>query len=76
MFTRESLLESDWYKERLCVKQKRDIALWTRHVEATGTEAASKRLAQVSSANYLEELAGTIGADPFTLQVGQLSDRS
>jgi hypothetical protein len=76
MFTRESLLKSDWYKERLRVKQKRDIALWTRHAEATGTEAASKRLAQVSSPTYLDELVGTIGADPFTLQVGQVSDLS
>jgi hypothetical protein len=69
MFTRESLLASDWYKERLCVKQRRDIALWTRHVEATGTEAARKRLAHVSSPCYLKELEGTIGADPFTLQL-------
>jgi hypothetical protein len=69
MFSRESLLDSDWYKERLCVKQKRDIALWTRHVEATGTETARKRLAQVSSASYLDDLVGTIGADPFTLQL-------
>ena len=33
MFTREALLSSDWYKERLQVKQTRDIALWTRHVK-------------------------------------------
>jgi hypothetical protein len=32
MFTRESLLASTWYRERLEVKQRRDIALWTRHV--------------------------------------------
>jgi hypothetical protein len=32
MFTRESLLASDWYKERLHVKQRRDIEMWTRHV--------------------------------------------
>jgi hypothetical protein len=32
MFTREYLLESDWYRERLEVKQQRDVALWTRHV--------------------------------------------
>ncbi|MGB5474020.1 MAG: hypothetical protein WBQ78_11140 [Gammaproteobacteria bacterium] len=31
MFTRESLLASDWYKERLETKQQRDIALWQRH---------------------------------------------
>lgn len=27
-FTRESLLQSEWYKQRLRIKQKRDIALW------------------------------------------------
>jgi hypothetical protein len=31
MFTREKLLESDWYKERLQLKQLRDIELWNRH---------------------------------------------
>ena len=34
MFTREALLASDWYRERLQVKQIRDIALWRRHVSA------------------------------------------
>jgi phosphoenolpyruvate carboxykinase (diphosphate) len=34
MFTREALLASDWYNERLRVKQQRDIALWRRHVHA------------------------------------------
>ncbi len=28
MFTREYLLQSDWYKERLRIKQQRDAALW------------------------------------------------
>jgi len=32
MFTREALLASDWYRERLEVKQERDIRLWERHV--------------------------------------------
>jgi hypothetical protein len=35
-FTREALLESDWYKERLRAKQSLDIALWTRHRDAVG----------------------------------------
>jgi hypothetical protein len=69
MFTRESLLASDWYNERLRVKQQRDIALWTRHVRAADSEAAAARLAHVSSPEYLAELVGTIGADPFTKQV-------
>ena len=34
MFTRESLLASDWYAERLRTKQTRDVALWQRHVAA------------------------------------------
>ncbi|HYG77240.1 MAG TPA: hypothetical protein VEK08_19705 [Planctomycetota bacterium] len=32
MFTREYLLNSNWYKQRLADKQTRDIALWTKHV--------------------------------------------
>ena len=32
MFTREALLASDWYRERLETKQARDIALWQRHI--------------------------------------------
>jgi hypothetical protein len=85
MFTREALLASDWYRERLHVKQDRDSALWTRHVESLERYAASIRaeglrdeigacerlgyartqLARVASAEYLEELVGTIGADPL-----------
>jgi hypothetical protein len=33
LFTREALLESEWYKERLAIKQARDVALWERHVK-------------------------------------------
>ena len=32
MFTRDYLFNSDWYHERLKVKQLRDIELWKRHV--------------------------------------------
>ena len=28
MFSRDYLLQSDWYKERLKIKQQRDAALW------------------------------------------------
>ena len=76
MFTREALLASDWYTERLHVKQERDIALWTRHLaalEASATSAAllaqaREQMSRVSAAAYLAELVGTIGADPFTAQ--------
>ena len=34
LFTREYLMQSEWYGERLRAKQARDIALWTRHLHA------------------------------------------
>ncbi len=81
-FTRDSLLASDWYRERLHCKQVRDVALWTRHVAAleqfqAGPTArnlpdlpnrmvlAKRELARVGSPAYIDELTGTIGADPF-----------
>jgi hypothetical protein len=86
MFTRAFLIKSDWYKERLRVKQQRDIALWENHAVALEAFRASgipadtvnidnclstvrEQLQRVSSPAYLGELMGTIGADPFHLQV-------
>ena len=81
MFTREGLLSSDWYQQRLQTKQRKDIALWQRRVAALeafrreGLPAvniniakrlsiARDQMARASSPAYLEELRGTIGADP------------
>jgi hypothetical protein len=89
MFAREALLASDWYGERLRVKQQRDIALWQRHVRSLEEFRAAQQefppqddidfesryalaraqLARVTSPAYLDELVGTIGADPFHGQV-------
>jgi phosphoenolpyruvate carboxykinase (diphosphate) len=74
LFTREAMLRSDWYRERLAVKQERDVALWTRHVSSleaacANSEEARAQLERVSSPAYLRELEGTIGADPFHLQI-------
>jgi phosphoenolpyruvate carboxykinase (diphosphate) len=33
MFTLEYLLASDWYRQRLKTKQRKDIALWKRHLD-------------------------------------------
>ncbi len=33
MFTREAMLESDWYRARLDAKVRVDIALWQRHID-------------------------------------------
>ncbi len=75
MFTREAVLASGWYRQRLEAKQRRDIELWRRHVEALEASAAAidvaVRLAEaraglkrVESPEYLAELDGTLGADP------------
>jgi hypothetical protein len=32
MFTRKYLLDSNWYRQRLTTKQRRDADLWSRHV--------------------------------------------
>jgi len=66
------LLASDWYRRRLRAKQSRDVALWTRHVAAltdipelaSRLEEARRNWLAVGSPAYLEELEGTIGADP------------
>jgi hypothetical protein len=87
LFSRESLIASDWYRERLRAKQDRDIALWRRHLaslEAYRSMAGvsrrppfdlesrltivRKQMERVNSSRYLDELVGTIGADPFHLQ--------
>jgi len=51
MFTRESLLASDWYQERLTKKRSIDQALYSRHVsylteflQRPGYEKEAKRL--------------------------------
>jgi hypothetical protein len=81
MFTRESLLASSWYQERLRHKQKKDIAMWQRRVAAIEAfrreglpaininiakqlSTARDQLARAGSPGYLEELRGTLGADP------------
>lgn len=31
LFTKESMLSSDWYRQRLVTRQQRDVSLWERH---------------------------------------------
>ena len=69
MFTREAVLASDWYTERLRHKQTKDAALWERHLRfidgRAGDYAAARGIAaRVNSSIYLTDLVGTIGADP------------
>lgn len=82
LFSRDAMLASDWYRERLETKRRRDLALWRRH-EGTLELAARARvavdyqarqrivreqLARLNSPDYSKELVGTLGADPFHLQ--------
>lgn len=85
LFSREALLESDWYQERLVTRQVREVRLWMRHIAALESFAnrpgylaeaarlgigeklarAQAELQHVSSPEYLQELVGTLGADPI-----------
>ncbi|WP_437224344.1 hypothetical protein SH661x_003589 [Planctomicrobium sp. SH661] len=53
MFTREALMNSEWYQERLKVKQLRDVALWKRHLASVETALESQ---ETLAASLKEEL--------------------
>jgi hypothetical protein len=85
LFTLQSLLASDWYRERLQTKQFRDVEFWRgacRRIEGFLADPdhhdvakeldlrgrlnyAEQQLAKVTANAYLDELAGTLGADPL-----------
>lgn len=85
LFTRDYLLQSDWYRERLETKRHRDLELFNRHLaslkkylsETHHADAAislrleqklefvRRQLQRISSDAYIEELVGTLGADPL-----------
>lgn len=85
LFTRKSVLNSDWYHERLETKQARDRQLWRNHLEYVDrfraetqdaesaarlrlkqrAKYAQEQLRRVSAPEYLDELQGTLGADPL-----------
>jgi hypothetical protein len=48
MFTREYLLQSDWYLERLKIKQERDCQLWQQH-----RDYVLKRMSEIESTDSL-----------------------
>lgn len=85
LFTRDSLLASDWYRERLACKQQRDTRQWQRYRDYLQSYMAdpirkelakdmklparldfvNRKLAEAESADYIEGLVGTLGADPM-----------
>lgn len=48
MFTREKVLNSDWYRARLVEKQRRDIAQWTKNVAYIEDVLSRKNFADAS----------------------------
>lgn len=84
-FNREYVIKSDWYLERLKLKQEKDIAFYKKQIgyledfcsqkenmeliskmEIDGRLNRAKQLLKhVQSSQYLEQLVGTIGADPL-----------
>jgi hypothetical protein len=85
LFTRESMLASDWYANRLKARQKADIKLFDRHLRSLKAFAAKPNYAEeaqrlgvadrlkyaekvldlVRSADYPNQLRGTIGVQPL-----------
>ena len=77
LFTRESLLESDWYGERLDRQQKYFRAFWearASYLESVQLDDDARDLAKARIDRFLKECAaeegrkrwrGTIGRDPF-----------
>mgnify|MGYP003903964269 CR=1 FL=1 len=84
-FKRESILNSDWYKKRLVIKQQKDVVFYKKqiaYIEAyisdsnnitivaeldllNKLENVKKMYQEAVSKKYLENLIGTIGADPL-----------
>ncbi|HBY63699.1 MAG TPA: hypothetical protein DEH78_28070 [Solibacterales bacterium] len=70
LFDRQAMLASGWYRLRLDTKQERDVRLWRRHLDARRRAGlddsdAARELERVSRPGYIDELRGTIGADPL-----------
>lgn len=67
MFTREYLLESDWYEERLLNKQLSEISLWQRHIKYL-TEY-EKNYSNIDEENKIEIANKLITAQEMLKQV-------
>lgn len=71
MFTREYMLASDWYRERLKVKQQRDIALLERH-----RASLENYLARIHHADAARELELTKKLDYVKAELANVRDAS
>jgi len=76
MFTRESMLESDWYRERLESQQAHDKAQWTAHVDYLEAFLSKKSHFRVAQRLDIEarltaarEHLARVGSDHYTDQL-------
>jgi hypothetical protein len=76
MFTREYLLESSWYRDRLRAKQQHDIALWQRHRQsladfASGVDDAIEltRLAISERRKYVDNALTRARSDDYLAEL-------
>ena len=81
LFTRDAVLASDWYRQRLVAKQRVDERHCRRHVDALTrrleeTSAAEASLVdrmqnrRAGASNRLEQ-SGTLGVDPSLYEVAK-----
>ena len=93
-FDRNFVIKSDWYNDRLKLKQNKDTAFMKKQIQymedfmtnqnnqilveemqiKLRLENAKTQLTQVKSEKYLEDLVGTIGADPLFIKKGYLAE--
>ena len=72
MFTRDYLLQSDWYRERLVIKQARDEQLWRLHRTYLGTQLENldedetdRRLHLVERIGEADRMIGVVSSQSY-----------
>ena len=72
MFTREHLLKSNWYVERLITKQINDNELWQKHIaylkdflNQPNNRIIADEMQNTKAPAYLKNLNGWLGTDPL-----------
>ncbi|MDG2383293.1 MAG: hypothetical protein P8N76_16605 [Pirellulaceae bacterium] len=73
LFTRESLLGSDWYQQRLTTRQERDVHLWSRHlhyleefIANPHNSAVTERLRLDARLTHTQQQLATVTAADYT----------
>ncbi|MFC1774132.1 hypothetical protein ACFL3A_12375 [Pseudomonadota bacterium] len=72
MFTRDYLLQSDWYSERLAIKQARDVKLWRQHrayldiqMRNLDDDEIDKRLEMAERIREADRMIGVVSSQSY-----------